>query len=459
MSLADRDKAMGVAAARHFAELGFEIVATAGTAASLEAHGVPVRQVVSKLEEDRARRGRADRLGPDPPRDQLAPGPRPPRRRRPHPPGRHPLPGAAADHRRRRAGGRGRAWPSGPATASPCARCRSCTPAPSAPATTSSACRSDVAARRRGRAGGPGHEVDLATSVGSVALPNPVMTAAGTSGHGAELAPVPDLSPPRGGGRQVAGGRSRGPATPLPALHATARGHAQLRGAAGPGRRGVAARRPARRCGRPAPGSWRRIWGRTVEDFERAAELLAGAGPEVVAVEVNVSCPNLEDRNQLFAHSPEATAAAVVAAVGGRRPAPWAKLSPNTDRLVEVAAAAARGRRGGGDAGQHRPRHGHRRRARGARSSAPAVAACPGRPSTRSRCGPCTTSTRPRPHLPIVGVGGVGDAVTAVELLLAGASAVQVGTATFADPRAPLRVLRGPRALVRQPRRRHGSPS
>src|SRR5262245_35736957 len=45
------------------------------------------------------------------------------------------------------------------------------------------------------------------------------------------------------------------------------------------------------------------------------------------------------------------------------------------------------------------------------------------------------------PELPIVGVGGVTDAVTAVELLLAGASAVQVGTATFAEPRAPARVL------------------
>ena len=46
-----------------------------------------------------------------------------------------------------------------------------------------------------------------------------------------------------------------------------------------------------------------------------------------------------------------------------------------------------------------------------------------------------------RPDAPIIGVGGVGRGVDAVELLLAGASAVQVGTATFADPRAPLRVL------------------
>ena len=52
---------------------------------------------------------------------------------------------------------------------------------------------------------------------------------------------------------------------------------------------------------------------------------------------------------------------------------------------------------------------------------------------------------RALPDLPIVGVGGVTDGDSAVELLLAGASAVQVGTATFADPRAPERVLAGVR--------------
>ena len=66
---------------------------------------------------------------------------------------------------------------------------------------------------------------------------------------------------------------------------------------------------------------------------------------------------------------------------------------------------------------------------------------CRARPSTRWRCGPCTTSTPRCPTLPIVGVGGVANGGDAVELLLAGASAVQVGTATFADPRAPGRVL------------------
>ncbi len=65
---------------------------------------------------------------------------------------------------------------------------------------------------------------------------------------------------------------------------------------------------------------------------------------------------------------------------------------------------------------------------------------CRARPSTRSRSGPSTMCTLHCPSLPIVGVGGVARAVDAVELMLAGATAVQVGTATFADPRAVGRI-------------------
>ncbi len=66
--------------------------------------------------------------------------------------------------------------------------------------------------------------------------------------------------------------------------------------------------------------------------------MLAGA-PGVVAVEVNVSCPNLEDRGRMFAHSAHATAQAVTAAAACRLPL-WVKLSPNTPDLVEIAGAA-----------------------------------------------------------------------------------------------------------------------
>jgi dihydroorotate dehydrogenase (NAD+) catalytic subunit len=176
-----------------------------------------------------------------------------------------------------------------------------------------------------------------------------------------------------------------------------------------------------------------------VEDYERAGKLLADAPPGVVAVEVNVSCPNLEAREQLFAHSPQATAEVVEATAAAARPR-WAKLSPNTDRLVEVAAAAT----GAGaeavtlvntvlgmvnDIEERRPVLG----AGGGGLSGPAIHPVAVRAVHDVH--------RALPDLPIVGVGGVRDGPSAVALLLAGASAVQVGTAIIAEPRAPLRVL------------------
>jgi dihydroorotate dehydrogenase (NAD+) catalytic subunit len=120
----------------------------------------------------------------------------------------------------------------------------------------------------------------------------------------------------------------------------------------------------------------------------------------------------------------------------------WAKLSANTHRVVEVAAAAA----GAGadavtlintllgmviDPESRRPALG----GGGGGVSGPAIH-------------PVAVRTvydvhAALPELPIVGVGGVADGAGAVELLLAGASAVQVGTATFADPRSVVTVLEG----------------
>jgi dihydroorotate dehydrogenase (NAD+) catalytic subunit len=182
------------------------------------------------------------------------------------------------------------------------------------------------------------------------------------------------------------------------------------------------------------------IWGRTVEEFARAAELLAGAPPEVVAVEVNASCPNLEDRRALFAHSTTATAEVVEAAAAAGRTL-WAKLSPNTPELPDIAAAAI----GAGaeavtiantvlgmviDTEARRPLLGA---GRGGLSG----------PAIRPVAVRAVFDTHEAlPDVPIIGVGGVASAVDAVEFLMAGASAFQVGTATFADPAAPAVILR-----------------
>jgi dihydroorotate dehydrogenase (NAD+) catalytic subunit len=181
------------------------------------------------------------------------------------------------------------------------------------------------------------------------------------------------------------------------------------------------------------------IWGRTVADYEAAARALAGAGPAVVAVEVNVSCPNLEDRNHMFAHSATATADAVAATEACGRPR-WAKLSPNVADLPAIAAAAVAG---GAEAvtlvntllgmvidtEARRPLLG----GGGGGLSGPAIHPVAVRAVYDVHAA--------HPDLPIVGVGGVASAVDAIELMLAGACAVQVGTAGFADPRAPAHIM------------------
>lgn len=280
---------------------------------------------------------------------------------------------------------------------------------------------------------------DLATSVGGVALPNPVCTAAGTSGHGAELGAYIDLS--RLGAVVVKSlAAFPWPGNPPPRVAPVDGGMLNSVGLQGPGvERFLAEHLPALvSSGARVVVS---IWGRRVEEFAAAAAPLADAGAAVVAVEVNVSCPNLDDRARVFAHSPSATADAVAAAAACRRPL-WAKLSPTTADLLEVAAAALGAGAGaltlvntalgyGLDPASGRPLLG----AGYGGLSGPAL-----RPVALRAVRECRDAF---PTAGIVGVGGVLRAADAVAMLRAGADAVEVGTASFLDPRASLRVLRG----------------
>jgi dihydroorotate dehydrogenase (NAD+) catalytic subunit len=280
--------------------------------------------------------------------------------------------------------------------------------------------------------------VDLTSTVGSVTLPNPVMTASGTAGHGAELAPYLDLSA-LGAVVVKSLHAEPWPGNPPLRVHETAAGMINSVGLQGPGVAGwLEDDLPALAAtGALVVAS---IWGRTVEEYGKAAALLAGAPPAVVAVEVNLSCPNSEAGRDLFAHDTAATAEAVDAASAARRPL-WAKLSPNTSELVAVAASA---RDAGADAvtlvntvmGMAIDPDTRRFRlgagSRGGGLSGPAI-----HPVAVRAVFDVASAL---PGLPIVGVGGVASGADAAELILAGASAVQVGTATFADPRAPARV-------------------
>lgn len=279
--------------------------------------------------------------------------------------------------------------------------------------------------------------VDLASRVGSLVLASPVMTAAGTAGHGAELGAYVDLD--RLGAVVVKSlSAEPWPGNPPPRVAPAAAGMLNSVGLQGPGVPAwIEDELPALEASRAAVVV--SIWGRTVEEFARAAGLLRGASASIVAVEVNVSCPNLEDRRRMFAHSPTATADAVGAAGAAGLPR-WAKLSPNVADIAEIAAAALAA---GAEAvtlvntllGMAIDVE-SRRFALGAGGGGLSGAAL--HPVAVRAVHDCRVAL---PDAAIVGAGGVATGRDAVELLLAGANAVQVGTATFEDPRAPARVL------------------
>lgn len=281
---------------------------------------------------------------------------------------------------------------------------------------------------------------DTRVRVGSVELSHAVMTASGTSGHGAELA---DYFPLDEIGAVTVKSLSVMPwaGNPAPRLHPLPHGMINAVGLQGPG---VDAwfDRYLEDAARSRARIVISLWGRTVDEYARAAEVVARRLTDsvpVVAVELNLSCPNLEGRRGIFAHDADVSAAVVAACRHIPRPC-WAKLSPNTDRLVEVAGAT---RQAGAEAvtlvntviGLVLDEHGDPVLGNGGGGlSGPMIHPVALRAVADVRAA--------HPDLPIVGVGGVTSGASAGSLLRAGAQAVQVGTATFADPRAPHRIAR-----------------
>jgi len=281
-------------------------------------------------------------------------------------------------------------------------------------------------------------KVDLAAPVGTLTLANPVMTASGTAGYGTELSAYGRLGAL---GAHVVKSLSAQPwpGNAPPRVTESGANMVNSVGLSGPGLESW--------LERELPGLADAgvtvvvsIWGRSTEAFAKAASMLKGVGSPIVAVEVNVSCPNVEDRSRMFAHHPAATAEAVAASECGLPR--WAKLSPNVPDVCEIAGAAL----GAGAEGltlvntmlamvvdpkTRAPVLG----AGGGGLSGPAL-----RPVAVRAIAECR---RAFPDAAIVGVGGIATGRDAAELMVAGADAVQVGTATFRDPRASWRVLQG----------------
>ena len=277
--------------------------------------------------------------------------------------------------------------------------------------------------------------VDSTVRVGTVALSNPVMPASGTAGHGTELHKYVDLASL---GAVVVKSLAAEPWAGNPPLrvHQTPAGMINSVGLQGPG---VARWRADELPALLATGARvvASIWGRGVDEYRRAAELLADAPDGVVAVEINLSCPNLSGHG-IFAQSAADSAAVIAATEVVGRPR-WAKLTPMVTDLPAIAAAVV-------DAGAD---------ALTLTNTVPAMSIDPETRRPRlgggagGLSGPAIHAVAVRavhdcraalPDVPIVGVGGIARGVDAVEMMMAGAQAVQVGTANFADPRACARV-------------------
>ncbi len=279
----------------------------------------------------------------------------------------------------------------------------------------------------------------LTTQLGRCRLPNPVLTASGCAGYGRELHQFFDVA--QLGAvvtKTIMPAPRSGRATPR--MAETPSGMLNSIGLQGPGidafiERDLAwlAERGARTVVSIAAGH--------TDEFAALARRLAGH-PAVVAIEVNISCPNVESRGQVFACDAIASSRVIGSVRRAADPAQpvFAKLSPDVTDIVHIARACA-------DAG-----------ADGLSlintllglvidtdTLAPALGGGTGGlsgPAIRPVAVRCVWQVHQAlPHLPIIGMGGIRSGLDALQFVLAGASAVSVGTAVFGDPTAPTRVL------------------
>ncbi|HEX9779702.1 MAG TPA: dihydroorotate dehydrogenase [bacterium] len=288
-------------------------------------------------------------------------------------------------------------------------------------------------------------EPDLSVAIGSLTLRAPVLAAAGTFGYGLEFARAVRLEAL---GALVTKTLTQEPRAghPAPRLADTASGMLNAVGLANVGLEAFLTDIAPGLRALPVPVIVS-VLGETPDSSAAMARRL-DAEPAAAALELNLSCPNVRPSGsgsgrhvRLIAHDPAATAAVVQAARAATRKPLIAKLSPDVTDLVPIAQAAERagadavtlGNTYVGmslDAATRRSRLGMPTGG----LSGPAI-----RPLAVYRVWYTAASLR----VPVIGLGGIVRAEDAVEFFLAGAGAVAVGTANFADPRAPVKVLRG----------------
>ncbi len=269
-------------------------------------------------------------------------------------------------------------------------------------------------------------------------LANPVMTASGTFGYGTEYSHIFDIQKL---GAIVCKGTTLEPreGNPQPRLAETASGLINSIGLQNIGVKDLIREKT------PLWAGWRvpvivNIAGESVDDYSQLAKELDGVAG-ISGIEVNISCPNIKAGGAEFGANPE-SAARVTAAVKSATSLPvLVKLTPNTNNISKIAIAVAKA---GADAislintlkGMYidittrRPLLGSKTGG----LSGPAI-----KPIALAMVYEVAGAV----ELPVIGCGGIATAGDAIEFFMAGATAIQIGTATFINPHAPLDILEG----------------
>jgi dihydroorotate dehydrogenase (NAD+) catalytic subunit len=281
-------------------------------------------------------------------------------------------------------------------------------------------------------------DLALQISLGPLKLKNPVLAASGTFGYGEEYAP---LIPLRKLGAIVTKGLSLEPrkGNPPPRLAETPAGMLNAIGLENVGLEAFLSEKlpRLRKIGCPVLVN---IFGSTIEDYAEMARRLADV-EGISGLEINISCPNLKAGGSLFAADPKAVFQVTTRIRQATASFMMVKLSPNVADIGKIAQAAEEG---GADAvslintlvGL----------AIDVRTRMPILGNITGGlsgPAIKPVGLAMVWKVAQAVKVPVVGLGGIATAEDALEYLIAGATAVQVGCAHFFDPRAPLKIIDG----------------
>jgi dihydroorotate dehydrogenase (NAD+) catalytic subunit len=263
---------------------------------------------------------------------------------------------------------------------------------------------------------------DLSVNVAGIALKNPIIAASGTFGYGVEFADVVHLAKLGG---LVVKGLSREPmiGNPPPRLWETAAGMLNAIGLQNIGAPAFLQEKLPRLRELKDAVVITNVFGYTREDYERTVEIL-NEGEGIAAYELNVSCPNTQHGGLQFGSDPRSLDEVVTTVRRVARRPLIVKLSPNVTSIAQMAYVA---QEAGADA----------------LSLIKTFTAMAIDPETRKPRIANVTDAAHAVRIPVIGMGGISTPADVIEFMLAGAAAVEIGTASYWDPCATEKIVDG----------------